>query len=128
MGMNLPSDNFYPPEGAISAYLVSRAALICCCLAVGNRRRESDSPLLLLKVNVPHLHFFRFMVFLWWLQFRTIKQTNRRTYFFQTGISAPFFFLLVFFPPKTFPPSRCYFIHCCEISCLFNSPRPQSQT
>lgn len=44
LGMNLSSDNFYPPAGLISACLISQAVSVCCCLAVGSWRREHDFP------------------------------------------------------------------------------------
>lgn len=47
MGMNLSSDNFYPPEGVISVCLVSQAVSIGCGLTVGNQRRKRNSLILL---------------------------------------------------------------------------------
>lgn len=40
VGISLSSDNFYPPEGVLSAYLVSQAVLIRCCLVVGKQRKH----------------------------------------------------------------------------------------
>lgn len=78
MGMSLSSGNFYPP-GDFSTLGFS-GSLNLLLLGSGepaeSERISSPSPSYS-KFNMPCPQFFRFIVFLWNLQFRTIEKKHK---------------------------------------------------